>query len=140
MAKHNYSKYSNNNKNDAVPEVKVSYQNDETVAEEVENTVVDTTVETPKVTADIESTVETDNNTETKNETNSGAVVKGVVANCAKLNVRSKPSINSGVVTVLDTKTEITIDVDTSTDEWFKIRTVAGVEGYCMRKFVNANI
>ena len=142
MSKHNYSQYSNkknyNNKFDTTPEGTVDNQNGDVTAvtEEVE-TVVETTVETV-VNTTVDTTVETETTTET--ETNSGAVGKGVVANCAKLNVRSKPSVNGDVICVLDKDVEVTIDVDESTDEWFKIRTVTGGEGYCMRKFVNANI
>lgn len=138
MSKHNYSQYSNKrndyNKFNATPDVTVENQNGDNIAvnEEVE-TIVDTTVDTI-----VDTIVETETTTET--ETNSGAVAKGVVANCAKLNVRSKPGINGDVVCVLDKDVEVTIDVDESTDEWFKIRTAAGVNGYCMRKFVNANI
>lgn len=143
MSKHNYSQYSNkkhNNKVDTTPEVVVEIQNGDTTAvtEEVETTV-ETVIENEIVT-DVTVEAETETEVEVEPETKSGAVAKGVVANCAKLNVRSKPSTNGDVVTVLDTKVEVTIDVDASTDEWFKIRTANGVEGYCMRKFVNANI
>lgn len=64
--------------------------------------------------------------------------VSGVVTNCSKLNVRSEPSLFADVVCVLDVATEIKIDVAQSHNEWFKICTAAGTEGYCMRKFVKA--
>lgn len=124
MAKHNYSQYSNkkyDNKVDVTPEDTVENQNgviDDVVTEEVV-----TTLENKSTT-----------------ESNEGAVVTGVIANCVKLNVRSNPSTNGDVITILNVGDKISIDVDKSTKDWFKIRTVDGVKGYCMRKFVNANI
>ena len=64
--------------------------------------------------------------------------VAGIVANCAKLNVREEPDLDAKIVCVLDVMSEIEIDVAKSTDEWFKVCTAIGVEGYCMRKFVDA--
>lgn len=65
-------------------------------------------------------------------------IASGVVANCAKLNVREEPSVDAEVVCVLDVMSEIKIDVNKSDNEWLKIYTANGVEGYCMRKFVDA--
>ncbi len=64
--------------------------------------------------------------------------VTGVVVDCAKLNVREEPSADAAVVCVLDVMSEIEIDATKSDHEWFKVRTATGVEGYCMRKFVDA--
>ena len=67
-------------------------------------------------------------------------MVEGVVVNCTKLNVRVEPKINADIVCVLDVMTEIEIDINKSTDEWFKVCTAAGVEGYSMRKFIDAHL
>lgn len=139
MSKHNYSQYSNkkyDNKVNTTPEATVEIQNgvDIIVAEEVETPVIESVIE-PAVEAKVETV------TETKSAAvATGVVATGVVANCAKLNVRSNPSTNGDVVAVLNADDKISIDVDKSTEEWFKIRTADGVKGYCMKKFVNANI
>ena len=138
MAKHNYSQYSkkNENKIETAPEVTVEVQNgvvSDVITEEVE-TVTETVTETATAT---ETTVTEEVKTE---ETKSAAVATGVVAGCTKLNVRSKPNTNGDVVAVINAGDEFSIDADESTDEWFKISTTNGVKGYCMRKFVNANI
>lgn len=132
MSKHNYSQYSDKKKtnntqskpNKAVtstvpmspsPEVKMEIESSKTSAlpgyELVQETV--DTVTLPKT-------------------------VPGVVVDCAKLNVREEPSIDADVVCVLDVMSEIKIDATKSNNEWFKICTANGVEGYCMRKFVDA--
>lgn len=66
--------------------------------------------------------------------------VTGVVVNCAKLNVREEPDAHADVICVLDVMSEIMIDVNKSDNEWLKVHTAAGVEGYCMRKFVDARL
>jgi hypothetical protein len=142
MSRHNYSQYSNkknDNKIDITPDVTVEKENEvnTAVTDEVDTTIK-STVENTSIT-DTDVTVTTIENKSTV-EDKSGAVVTGVVANCKKLNVRSKPDINGDVVAMLNVDDIISIDVDKSTNEWFKICTVNGVKGYCMRKFVSANI
>ena len=61
----------------------------------------------------------------------------GVVANCAKLNVRKKPSLNSEAVAVLDAGVEVGIAIDESANDFYKIYYLAdAVEGYCMKKYI----
>lgn len=114
MSKHNYSKYSNNNykkQHDVVEETPVVEEPVVAPAPEVE-------VEQPQVVAPVE----------------------GKVVDCAKLNVREKPAADAAVVRVIDVDTTVIIDVEKSTDEWFHVCTATGVEGYCMRKFVKADL
>lgn len=53
-----------------------------------------------------------------------------------KLNIRKLPALNAEVVAVVDKNTKLMIDPEYETVEWFKVCTAAGVEGYCMKKFV----
>lgn len=61
----------------------------------------------------------------------------GVVTECAKLNVRKAATTDSDVVTTLLIGTEVMIDEEQSTEDFYKICTEAGIEGYCMKKFIN---
>lgn len=128
MSNHNYSQYSNNKKkNYNKPKV------EETAVENVVFTEAETlTIEptAPEVKMAVES-VETVTLPET---------VTGTVFNCSKLNVRVKPATDAEVVTVLNNDSKVKIDTSRSTNEWLKITTATGVEGYCMRKFVNAKL
>lgn len=63
--------------------------------------------------------------------------VYGVVHNCEKLNVRKRPSKDSEIVFVLNEGSEISIDEENSTEEWYSITHVSGVEGFCMKQFVS---
>ena len=67
--------------------------------------------------------------------TESEANIKGFV-DCRKLNVRAEPSIDAEVVCVISEGTELLIDEAESTDDFYKICTAAGVEGYCMGMFI----
>lgn len=60
----------------------------------------------------------------------------GVVTDCLKLNIRKEPNKDSDVVVVVTCLDELKIDLDASTDDWYAVCTVAGIEGFCMKKFV----
>ena len=66
--------------------------------------------------------------------------VYGIVTDCVRLNVRKEPKISSDIVCILDRNSKVSIDLDNSTDEWYKVCTETGFEGFCMKKFVSANI
>lgn len=129
MSNHNYSQYSNNNKK------KKNYNKpnvDETVVQEaaVEEIV-------PEVVTTVAAPIEP---VEIKMDTTKAEVktpVVGIVAGCSKLNVRAKPAIDADVMVILDANAEVVINPTRSTNEWVKVTTAAGVEGYCMRKFVS---
>lgn len=61
----------------------------------------------------------------------------GFVDNCARLNVRTKPHPAARVVTILNADTELIIDEDKSTADWYSVREADGsVYGFCMKKFI----
>lgn len=62
--------------------------------------------------------------------------VIGVVTDCLKLNIRKEPDKDSDVVVVVTCLDELKIDFDASTDDWYAVCTVTGIEGFCMKKFV----
>lgn len=78
--------------------------------------------------------------TETTNETEveeTPVIIRGVVTNCVKLNVRKMPAANAGVVCVIDVSAEVTIDEENSTDEFYRVCTTSGIEGFCMKKYIS---
>lgn len=132
MANHNYSQYSNkknkpktNKPVDSIEQSAIKAPQAPKVKMEIECNEV---VTAPEIEL-VEETVETVSLPKT---------VEGVVTNCLKLNVRAEPSKDAEVICVLDAMSEVKIDVNKSTPDWFKITTAIGAEGYCMRKFVDA--
>ena len=63
----------------------------------------------------------------------------GSVVDCKMLNVRKEPSIESEVLCEISWSTELMIYEEESTDEFYKICTASGIEGYCMKKFISIN-
>lgn len=46
------------------------------------------------------------------------------------------PDINADVAVVIDALTRVCVDLDASTEDFYKVRTSDGVEGFCMRKYI----
>lgn len=74
--------------------------------------------------------------TETETETESDLVI-GVVTNCIRLNVREEPNVSAPIITEVDALSELMVDVVKSDEEWYSVCTEAGIEGFCMKKFVD---
>lgn len=65
--------------------------------------------------------------------------VTGTVVDCEQLNVRVAPVAGATPVTVINKGTLVVIDEACSTEDWFKVYTEAGVEGYCMKQYIKLN-
>ena len=117
MSKH-YNNYSKSYSRPVEPE---------TVIEEVDTVVEETPEEIPVIeeTPVVESTPMME--------------VTGVVVDCSKLNMRFEPSSDSEIMCTLIRGTEVVIDEAESTDEFYAVCTPAGMEGYCMRKYIEVN-
>lgn len=62
--------------------------------------------------------------------------VDGKVVKCKMLNIRIAPRKDADVLAVVDCGAKLVIDVDRSLEDWYSVCTVAGIEGYCMKEFV----
>lgn len=60
----------------------------------------------------------------------------GIVSNCVKLNIRTEPNIKSEILCMVDSGARLMIDPANSNDGWFNVYTNAGIEGYCMKEYV----
>lgn len=115
---HNYTNYSKPQETPVVePEVKVE---DETVV---------TVVDEPEVTPVIEDTPVADPAPENDD-------LMGVVVGCLRLNVRKEPSADADVLTTIPAGVEVQINIFESTNDFYKVCTEAGVEGYCMTDYI----
>ena len=67
------------------------------------------------------------------------SVASAIVAKCKALNVRKEANKTSNVVCVIYAGTEVTVDLEKSTDEFYKVYTSSNttlVEGYCVKEFI----
>lgn len=62
--------------------------------------------------------------------------VTGVVTDCLKLNVRKAPSIDAEVAAAIPALSEVVIDMDKSTADFYQVSTPNGIQGFCMKKFI----
>ncbi len=62
--------------------------------------------------------------------------VIGIVTDCLKLNLHQEPDPDTAVVTVIPALAEVAVDMEASTDNFYKVCTAAGIEGFCMRKYI----
>lgn len=60
----------------------------------------------------------------------------GNVSGCAKLNVRKEPNKDAEVLAVINEGSEVIINKVKSTMDFYAVCTAAGIEGYCMKKFI----
>ena len=91
-----------------------SYDNEKDVSEVVEETTTEEIVE------EVETTT-----------------VIGVVTECVKLRVRSTPEVTDNVLCEIILASEVLVDLNESTDDFYKVTTEAGIEGDCMKQYIN---
>lgn len=58
------------------------------------------------------------------------------VANCLRLHIHSEPSLESEIVCKVRYLTEVEIDPDNSTEDFYKIYTAIGAEGFCLKDHI----
>lgn len=61
---------------------------------------------------------------------------EGLVVDCFKLNVRVAPYPDADILTVIDASTNFIVDESESTEDFYKVCTESGAEGYCMKQYV----
>lgn len=121
MSHKNYSKYSGNSKNqNGVKTDKVSFEEVVTEFEELKKEEI--------VDLKEEDTIEV------KPDGNS----TGIVIDCSRLNVRKQPDLNAEVLCTINKNSEVMINLaESTTEEFYKVYTSTGVEGYCMKKYIS---
>lgn len=137
MSNHNYTQYSNNKKYNETVNAEV-----DVCVEEITTPTFDDVITTAMANVDV-ATVESTEAKMVEGTTEPVVLAKtvnGKVINCAKLNVRENPSLDADIVCVLNVNAEIEINVEKTTNEWVNVYTETGIEGYCMRKYVEIHL
>ena len=104
---------------ETVNEVEESTNETEETKEEVTEEVTEPEVIVPSIENNVEN-----------NE------VIGKISGFEKLYVRKEASKDSEPVGIVTNKADISIDIAHSTDDFYKVITSNGLEGYCVKKFV----
>ena len=129
-------------------------QNIEEVTEVTEETTEESTNEVNEIIEQVEETVnEVEESTNEAEETTEEVTepevivpsiennvenneVIGKISGFEKLYVRKEASKDSEPVGIVTDKDDLSIDVDHSTDDFYKVITSNGLEGYCVKEFV----
>ena len=104
---------------ETINEVEESTNETEEAIEEVTDEVTEPEVIVPSIENNVEN-----------NE------VIGKISGFEKLYVRKEASKNSEPVGIVTDKDDISIDITHSTDDFYKVITSNGLEGYCVKEFV----
>lgn len=96
--------------------------------------VADTSME-PETVVEIDPVSETEI-TEPITETTCNI---GRVIGCVKLNVRRAPKPRAEVICEINYDTEVEVNEDESTIDFYKICTASGIEGYCVKTYISVN-
>ena len=135
---HNYTNYSNKNitsNPEAADAVEEKVANEEQAVEEKvanEEQAVEEKVanESQQNISDPESDIDVAANDETSE-------LIGYVTDCVKLNVREAASKDSNALCEIILNSKVIVDEENSTDDFYKVTTETGVEGYCMKQYIN---
>ena len=132
---------------ETVNEVKKSTNETEEITEESTNEVNETVEQVEETINEVEeSTKETEETTEEvtdqevivpsiDNNVENNEII-GKVRGFENLYVRKEASKDSEPVGIVTDKDDISIDIAHSTDDFYKVITSNGLEGYCVKKFV----
>lgn len=58
------------------------------------------------------------------------------ITNCLRLHIHSEPNTESDVICKVRYLTELVVDLKNSTDEFYKVATAVGAEGFCKKDLV----
>ena len=122
----NYSKFSQKKENVNLEEI---FPETEAVEADAEQELI----MDPVVEAEAEQAQEI---VEESQEVEEAVPTVGFVDNCECLRVRKESNVDSEELCIINKLSEVVIDLDNSTDYFYKVATSEGVEGYCMKKFI----
>jgi hypothetical protein len=63
-------------------------------------------------------------------------VTIGIVTDCLALSIREEPDSDGKVIGTVDALSELMIDEGASNEDFYKVCTEAGVEGFCSKRYV----
>lgn len=133
---HNYQNYQNkknNNNNSKVEETKVPVKEEAKVAEQ--EVVQEESIHSIMDDYEANALAEEAKVEETKVE--EPKTITGVVVDCPRLRVRAAANKNAEVLCEINVDSKVLISEKESTNEFYKVCTEAGVEGYCMKQFID---
>lgn len=140
FGKHNnYNRSNFDNRNNKEEEEEKVIVTEDTKTEDVVE-ITETVNQEENITLESEELSQEEISELTKNDVidvqNVEDITEGIVFDCNKLNVRKQASKDSEVIEIIDINSEVLIDLALSTNDFYKVRTMSGKEGYCLKTFI----
>lgn len=120
-------------KEESTNEVNETVEQVEETVNEVEESTNETEETTEEVTEEVKEPEVIVPSIENNVENNE---VIGKISGFEKLYVRKEASKDSEPAGIITSETVLTIDEENSTEDFYKVTTNEGLEGYCVKKFV----
>lgn len=117
-------------------EVNETIEQVEETVNEVEESTNEIEETTEKVTEEVKEPEVIVPNVENNVENNE---VIGKIIGFEKIYVRKEASKDSEPAGIITSETVLTIDEENSTEDFYKVTTNEGLEGYCVKKFIKIN-
>lgn len=135
MKHRDYTKFSENTEN-----INQNNPEEQMMVPPVDNSVQpEEPTANPDTNPELENTENSNQNNPEENKPNQATNLLAMVTKCSRLNVRKEADKNSKVVCVIANGDEVTVDLDTSTEDFYKVHTIVNdvlVEGYCVKEFI----
>jgi uncharacterized protein YgiM (DUF1202 family) len=61
----------------------------------------------------------------------------GKVFDCYGLNLRAEPSLQAEIVETMPAGAEVTITAKGSTEDFYKVKSASGADGFCLKRYIN---
>lgn len=58
------------------------------------------------------------------------------IANCLRLHIHSEPNLESEIICKVRYLTELAVELENSTEDFYKVCTATGAEGFCQKEYV----
>lgn len=90
----------------------------------------------------VETNITIKNNEPEENDENENeedpfpGLISGVIDGCDRLNIRSEASKTSDIIGTITKEDTLVIDENKSTEDFYKVTTSNGLDGYCVKQFV----
>lgn len=62
--------------------------------------------------------------------------VIGIVSGCIRLCIHEKPDTDSDILAAIPAGSEVVVDEVASTDTFYQICNAAGIQGFCMKNYI----
>ena len=61
----------------------------------------------------------------------------GVVDYCTQLNIRKEGNVGAEILEIVNAGEHVSVNISESTNEWYRVKTKSGINGFCMKEYIS---